>query len=369
MSNSRKQEVSKSSKAPAVSASAPAPHDWMTPIDASAPCGPDLEYDPEFVVLSARMAAKTDAQYGDFVGSPEPVNWTEVERDCRRLMIRSKDMRLAVLFARSRARLAASTGLAEGLGLLVEWLTAFPDTVHPQPGVDDDHEAALEIRMNVLQTLADTEGLLSDMREIALTRSTAARLQVRDVERAFAHPRPSDALPPESVTRQLEDLRMQQPEMLAGFDRALASLGSIDEWCKAHLGVYQPDLTALTRLLRRVVGEGARGVATLTVSEIDDVPPVDPDATAMSNDDVPARYCDVVQQTTTETGRPRVGVTVTGRDGAVEQIREARNWFEQHEPSSPISVLLRRAELLVGKRYAEVANAIPVELLVQWERE
>jgi len=66
---------------------------------------------------------------------------------------------------------------------------------------------------------------------------------------------------------------------------------------------------------------------------------------------------------------PRTVENAPDRQAALPLIREARQWFEQHEPSSPISVLLRRAELLVGKRYAEVANAIPVELLVQWERE
>ncbi|CAD6514266.1 ImpA family type VI secretion system protein [Paraburkholderia sabiae] len=369
MNSSRKQGAPKPPKAATAGSPAAATHDWMTPIDQNAPCGADLEYDPEFVVLSSQMAAKVAAQYGDFVGSPEPVNWTEVDRDCRRLMIRSKDMRLGVLFARGRTRLAASAGLAEGLSLLAGWLTAFPDTIHPQPGVDDDHDAALEIRMNALQTLADTEGLLSDVREIALARSTAARLQVRDIERAFAHPRPSDALAPESVTRQLEDLRTQQPEMLAGFDSALASLGAIDEWGRTHLGVYQPDLSALTRLLRRVVGDGPRVAPTLDVPEIGEELSVDTGTAGASTGDALTDRHDVPQQAVDVTGSPRASVAVTGREGALERIREARHWFEQHEPSSPIPVLLRRAEQCVGKRYAEVVNTIPPELLVQWDGE
>jgi len=55
------------------------------------------------------------------------------------------------------------------------------------------------------------------------------------------------------------------------------------------------------------------------------------------------------------------------RHAALELIREARHWFEQHEPSSPIPVLLRRAEQFVGKRYAEVVKAISPEMLAQWE--
>jgi len=47
--------------------------------------------------------------------------------------------------------------------------------------------------------------------------------------------------------------------------------------------------------------------------------------------------------------------------------RQARQSANQHEPSSPIPVLLRRAEQFVGKRYAEVVKAISPEMLAQWE--
>jgi type VI secretion system protein ImpA len=107
--------------------------------------------------------------------------------------------------------------------------------------VDEDRSAALEIRMNALQSLTDTDGLISDLRDIALTRSTATRLQLRDVERSFAHPRPSDALAPESVTQQLEELRMLQASTLSGFDDALESLRVIEGWCREHLSAYVPD--------------------------------------------------------------------------------------------------------------------------------
>ena len=348
-------------------------HDWMVPVDPAAPCGADLEYDPEFVVLSAKVVAKTDAQYGNFVGSPEPINWSDVDRDCKRLMMRSKDMRLAVLFTRCRTRLAGAAGLGEGIGLLAGWLAAFTDALHPQPYADVDRDAALEIRMNALQALTDTEGLLSDVREIALTKSTATRLQVRDVERAFAHPRPSDALAPESVTRQLEDLRAQQPAAMAGFDEALASLAAIDAWSHEHLGAYAPDLSALVRLLHWLAGcerrdslanNENRDAAVEPFPSVDEVPGGgEPTANPCSN------FHDAnTVNVAPVPGRSRRTTAVFGRHAAVDLIREARQWFETHEPSSPIPVLLRYAENFVGKRYADVVQAIPIELLTQWER-
>jgi len=323
-------------------------------------------------VLSARMAAKMDAQYGHFVGAPEPVNWSDVDRDCRRLMARSKDIRLAVLFTRSRTRLAGAAGLAEGIGLLRAWLDGFPQAIHPQMHADadsPDNDAVLEIRMNALQALTDADGLLSDVREIALSKSTATRLRMRDIERALAHPRPSDALAPESVMQQIQALRHQQPAALAGFDCALAGLAGIERWSRTYLGTYALDLSPLTRLLRHVGGSHAQA------REVD--------ASSAAGTDLTGANADAAEDASENRGlTPRAqestpllqaspeghaSTTLSDRHAALERIRDARHWFEQHEPSSPIPVLLRRAEQFVGKRYSEVVQAIPAELLMQWD--
>jgi type VI secretion system protein ImpA len=321
------------------------PHDWMAPVDDAAPCGADLEYDPEFVVLSAKVGPKAEAQYGDFVGSPEP---------------------------RCRTRLAGAAGLAEGTGLLAAWLAAFPNAIHPQPGVDVNRDWALEIRMNALQTLTDTDGLLADVREIALTKSTTTRLQLRDVERAFAHPRPGDALAPESVTRQLDDLRVQQPAAMEGFDYALASLEAIETWSREHLDVCAPDLSALIRLLRHLAGRESRD--TLANGEerqpmLEPVPSINGahDAGDPALGESPSACHAGAVDAASGAGRPRGATAVADRHAALDMIREARQWFETYEPSSPIPVLLKRAEQFVGKRYAEIAQAIPPDLLAQWD--
>ena len=58
------------------------------PISAECPCGPDLEYDPEYLLLFTRAAPREEAQYGDFVSTPETINWAELERDACRLLTR-----------------------------------------------------------------------------------------------------------------------------------------------------------------------------------------------------------------------------------------------------------------------------------------
>lgn len=344
--------------------------DWLTPVSEHAPCGPDLEYDHDFVVLFADAASRPDVQYGAFVGSPDPLNWSELERNCRRLMLRTKDMRVAVLYARCRTRLGGSAGLAEGTGLLSTWLQAFPESIHPQASAGDEREAALEMRMNALQALADPDGLLTDVRECVLMKSTATRLQLRDVERAFALPRSADALAPDSVIQQLQDLRTRQPTMMNAFDEALSNLAAINLWCAAHLDTCLPDLSSLMDLLQ-LLQLGETRVEAL------------PDAAHVVADDVaPVEGCGALAQEASSstpskrewranasapTAVPCTGSVPVDRQAALMLINTARQWFETNEPSSPIPVLLKRAEQFVGKRYADVVKAIPAELLAQWE--
>ncbi|KEZ01932.1 type VI secretion protein ImpA [Burkholderia sp. MSh2] len=360
-------------KQPGQTPAAGKPHlDWLAPVSDAAPCGPDLEYDHDFVVLFASAAPKQDVQYGNFVGGADPLNWSEIERDCRRLMLRTKDMRVAVIHTRCRARLGGAAGLAEGTGLLAAWLQTFPDQIHPQAGVEDDREAVLDMRMNALQGLADPDGLLADVREIVLVKSTATRLQVRDVERAFAHPRPADALAPDSVIQQLQDLRLQQPATMKAFDETMSNLAAIDRWCTEFLDAYLPDFSSLMRVLQ-LLQQGEQRIESVrdTASEPDadghDRRTMDD---AHTTDAFPDQYNDEYIDADRPSGAAsRTDDPPDDRQEALALIRAARQWFEMHEPSSPIPVLLKRAEQFVGKRYAEVVKAIPAELLAQWEED
>ena len=50
-------------------------------------------------------------------------------------------------------------------------------------------------------------------------------------------------------------------------------------------------------------------------------------------------------------------------------LSQVRVWIEHNEPSSPVSVLLKQAERMWGKRFSEVAGEIPPELLQAWDRD
>ncbi|EFR8353779.1 ImpA family type VI secretion system protein [Salmonella enterica] len=341
------------------------------PVSAEQPCGPDPEYDPEYLLLFSRAAPQAEAQYGDFVSTPEAVNWPEIERDARRLLTRSKDIRVLILLLRSRIQQAGAQGLAEMLTQLAELSVIWSDALHPQlltgegASAESIEDAALA-RSNALAALLDHEGVMADIRGITLSNSAALRLQVRDVERALSAPRPADALAPESVRQQLADLEARGALPLAAFREAQESAERLQVWARETLGDLAPDFSRLRQLLALLPD-----VVQTTTPEIPPSPaPVpDPAGTVMDNA-VPARAEDV----------PPVNVPpgislphnaepgpIRDRHDALERLRCIRRWFEGSEPSSPTIPLLRQAERLVGKRFSEVINEIPVELLEKWD--
>jgi len=323
----------------------PAP-DLLLPITGAEPCGASLEYDAEYAVLQSRMAPRAEVQYGKFVGAAEAPNWAEIERDCRRLLLRSKDITLFVWLCRARARSAQSAGLAGVLATLAAVLQAWPETIHPQLVIEGQFDP--EVRANALAALGDAEGLMADVRDIAVSTNTALRLTVRDVERAFAVPRLADALAPESVTRQLAALRAAAADdshapvnLLA---QAAREAHAIEAWCRAQLGDSAPSsLRDLVRLLDLFV------VAAPVQRHAD--PAADPvRATASS-----ARAA----------AQPHAALA--SREQMLDHIRAAREWIEVHEPSSPVSVLLKEAERMVGRRFSELVDSIPIDLLKKWD--
>ncbi|WP_454725032.1 MULTISPECIES: type VI secretion system protein TssA [Cupriavidus] len=351
--------------------------DLLEPVSADAPCGPDLEYDPAFVMLQAAIAPRADAQYGDFVDAPQPANWAEAERDCRALLLRTKDIRLVVILARCRTRLGGAAGLRDSLALLKAMLDHYGSALHPVPFFEDEPDPV--VSANAIAALADATGALADARDIPLPKTAGLQLQLRDIEKAFAVPRQKDALAPESASRLLSELWARRDPVAVALAEAQQTVAELDAWSRAALGADAPDLGALMKLLQPFAPAslapshaGAAQSAGLPapaahVAGTPEVPaaPGSPETPA-AHATAPAAPIHPAGTGPADAPHP-CAAPPADRWQALAAIRETRLWFEQNEPSSPVIVLLRQAERMVGKRFSELAHVIPAELLALWD--
>lgn len=328
----------------------------LKPLDGALPCGPDLEYDPDFVVLQANVATRPDAQYGDFVDAAPAINWGEAERDCRALLARSKDLRLLVVLVRCRVRQEGAGGLRTGLELIDAMLCRYAHALNPVPVLDGEHDPL--IVSNALGALADPDGLVADVREIAMPKSLGAALRLRDIERALAKTRPKDALAPEAVARLVTDLRDRRDATALALAAAAAALARVNAWAAEKLGSVAPDLTALARLLEPFHLPAPAQAAPAAPSFLAEKDPsgMDAAASAASPATAPGAAPDAAPPAAPDS-----------RWDVLERLRAARIWFETHEPSSPVSVLIKQAERMVGRRYTELHRMVPADLLEQWD--
>ena len=331
-------------------------------VSEASPCGDSLEYGTEYAVLQARLAPKADVQYGKFSAKPEAPDWADVERDARRLLLKSKDISILVWFTRARCRLGGASGLLEGLSTLQAVLQAWPEQVHPQRVLDGVPDPA--VRANALAALCDPEGLLGDVREVVVSGNTAFRLTVRDVERALAVPRPPYALDPEVVKRQLADLNAKADPALVALLACSVCVQSIERWSQSSLQEDAPSLAPMLRLLATLAAfaEPQQRAAKLQADA------VEPDGSRLM------QAVDLHPQSVHEAGpqplllqhQPSV---LQEREQIRALLRQVRLWIEHHEPSSPVTILIKQADRMWGKRFSEIATLIPPDLMKAWDSE
>jgi len=310
----------------------------------SAPCGPWLEDDQAYAVFQGKLRPRSEIQYGNFVQSATGPDWADIERDARALLSRSRDVNLLIAFTNARFARAGAAGLVEGLQWILGLMKAWPEDLHPQLRIDGELDPAL--RANALAGLVDPEGILGQLRQLQIQGGTGTRLLVRDVERAFARVRASDAMPLEAVKAQLRELRKQGDAALSALIEALPLAKGINDCAQQQLDDHAPDLSPLLQVLGALhIGEPAS-------------PPVPSVGEAQPNFAPQLPHEEHTVTSLTEE-----------REQVLQSLRQARQWVERHEPSSPVSVLLKQAERMWGRRFSEVAHVIPAELLREWDRE
>jgi type VI secretion system protein ImpA len=323
------------------------------PLDDTAACGENLEYDPLFLSLEEAASGKPEVQYGSTITPAMPPDWQAVRRIALELMARSRDLRLAVPLTRALLGLHGARGLADGLALLTELLTRYWDGVHPQLDPDDDYDPML--RVNVLSALCQAGEMLRDLRETPLAQVRAlGGVSLRDIELAASE---TEAQPgQQKLSATVIDAvfaEADQAELAAtaaAFAAAATSTHRIEQLLTEHVGVGRSlDLGPLATLLQRAgdaVRLRLRDVAADTEAEADADVAAAPDGQgavrkAARNDEI------------------------AGRADVTRVLDTLCAWYATHEPSSPVPLLLRRARKLVDKSFIELLQDLAPDGLGQ----
>jgi type VI secretion system protein ImpA len=306
---------------------------WLRPLgDEQGACGPDLEYDNAFLSLQQAAAGKPETQFQ----AAEPPDWRTVRSEAEALLDSTRDLRVAMLWARGVVQLDGLAGLVQGLALCIGLLREFGDELHPRPEDGDDYA-----RMNSLALLADPAGLLGDLRAAVVVQVRGVdSLRLRDFELAHNPALAGDdetVHGPEAVRRMLADAIEQGAEVAAQLSSAQALLRELSEWLDAHPGSEtQPDLRPARQLLHALA---------LHLPQ-------------------PAEAGDAAEAAADEggaaAGRPTAGFSggIGSRADALRAIDAICAYLERAEPSNPAQLLLRRAQRLIDCNFLELVKEL-----------
>lgn len=332
----------------------------LAPISDEAPCGEAVEYDAQFIELETLARGTPEQEVGDTIIPAEEPDWREVARIALELAARSKDLRVAIYVLRAELKLSGLPGLASALELIRGCLEQYWPSVHPQLDPEDDNDPSA--RINVLASLCDPELVLRSVRTAPLSQSRQfGRVSYRDHAIAtgiLPMPAPRKGQEeehiPDSSTIEAAFADTAQEvleEIQAAVAGSLDHLAGIDVALNAVLGAAGgPELDPLRKLLREIKAlldhqVAMRGGEAAPAEEAADA--------GMTMGAAPAG------------GGAPSGVIRSRSDVALLLDKICR-YYAEHEPSSPVPLLLERAKRLAAMNFLEILQDLTPDSVQQF---
>jgi type VI secretion system protein ImpA len=306
--------------------------EWLQPrTEEGAPCGPDLEYDNDFLALNQAAAGKPETQFA----AAEAPDWRSAFDLAGALLDRSRDLRIAIVWLRAGLHLHGFGFLPLGLRLLSGFIESMWDHVHPLPDADDGDAYA---RVNALTLLREHEGLLGDVRATKVVNDRAVGVLTGgaiEVALGLAAARGDEpALSRDQVSQMVTASLEKTPELRAWVQDAQNLARDLSLRTTDKLGAGDaPDLKPLLSLLGAFVS-------------------ILPAEAAAQEDESAEPGAGV--------GGPRRGLAgaVTTRDEAIRAIDMVCAYLEAAEPTNPAPLFLRRARQLISHNFLQLMKEL-----------
>jgi len=330
----------------------------LTELSPDAPCGADMSYDAAYMELDRSAQGTPERQVGTSIIPAEEPNWRQVATAAVELLASTKDLRVATHAALAALKLEGFPGLRDGLAVLRGFVERYWEHVWPQ--LDPEDPDPLE-RINVIASLVDPQTFIRGVREAPLCKSVQlGQFTLRDIMLAKGEAgvlRAQGAAPPDPA--QIEaafkdtatDLLQTEAQAVA---EAVAHVQAIDSFLTQAIGAGQTrDLTPFRAALERA---GKELAAALAQRGIGQAPP------AAEAGAAPAAG----QAQGAAPGQPLAG-DIRGPQDVLLALDKICRYYESHEPSSPVPLLVRGAQRLVSKSFPEIMKVLTPDALKQIE--
>jgi len=327
-------------------------------ISAESPCGEDISYDAAYLEVERMIQGTPETQFSE----GEEANWKDVRERCLELWGRSRNLRVALYLTLALLHQDGVAGLRDGLALLRGLIEKYWDEFHPKLDPEDDNDP-LE-RMNIVASLSPPPETYQDpmkFKDVLMAAPLCSSRQMgtfglRDMLLASGEltlPAGSDQeVPQMSVINAafddtpVEDLQATHQALTESVEHGktmesllldivgVGAMPNLDEF----LGVIQQADKKVAEILARR-GYGAEGVEEGGEESAGGGAPVQAAAPG----------------------------TINSKEDVLRALDRICAFYEGHEPSSPVPLLLKRARRLVGKSFLDIVRDISPDAMSQIE--
>ncbi len=360
----------------------------LTDISPDAPCGKDISYDIEFLELEQLARGTEETQIGDHIQERVEPDWQKVKIRSLKLLERSRDLRLILYMTVSGLCLDGLPGFHDGLALLRGTVERCWQDLYPQLDPEDDNDP-ME-RINIISSLSPPPSVMSDqdtmkfiprLLDVPLCKPGDARLPhttMKHLLAASGEITVSEKNQNDFPSQQLIDAAFEQTDIDALHDTNQILQGCIEHiQALDHVLVKQvgaamaPNFNRLEHLLKQMQTKtamymdrrGYSGKTSLIKNAQEKI------KTYFSDRHPPSDPSLKDTRSMTPSKEELLNQKLSGQIRSNQDIHKALDmiiqYYEQHEPSSPVPLLLKRAKRLVGRTFVDIIRDISPDAMTQ----
>lgn len=325
----------------------------LQPISEAQPCGPELIGSDLFLI-------KFKIKSGE--------KWGTIQEECLKVLKSCRHLEATVFLIASLVETDGLEGLRDGLRLLHGLVDKYWEGIHPLMGDDQDPSERCNIISSlVLESHGDELQFLSRVRRLPLIHANSARYSIRDVFVASGQwPSPSVDGPTladiEAGCKAASSDQMRADSLVLSECAELVE--QISQLIDDKTNMRGPDFKPLQYLVKQMKAyvDNALIARGYLAGE---------DAGGQESSSSVLVASGVLGQSKVVAGGVVVQSKVVGEvqspEDVVNLLKTICAYYSQNEPSSPIPLLLKRAQSLVNKPFMEIVQDLAPDAVRQIE--
>lgn len=331
--------------------------DLVQPISEDQPCGENLEYDSDFQLMEAMAQTRSEQDFNaNIKPGAEPElkgpwpNWKGVNKQAYSLLERTRDLRVLSYGTVSQLHIEGFDAFKDALEALNACLEVFWDKIYPELDVEDNNDATM--RLNTLQLLNDRVMVGDCLKRLPLvTVKGYGSFSFHDIELAEGKIAAED-------DETVNDVASIRGAFIEANPDDLATLMAALDGAKEQL-TRTPKIW--TSMALDTEGLGDDGESSILTPNLDNTlntiisiqgtaAAYLPDSAELGDEEEPENP----ESTVSKPAVSAIGGAINNRSDVIRAIDRICDYYATHEPSSPVPLLLRRAQGLVAKSFYEI---------------